>query len=180
MKISALSVLVACLATGSAIAGPETHCSPHEEVLFSCAIAGSKKVASLCGDPKDNEITRLQYRIGAIGHPEMIYPKNEQGSTEKFFAHFEDHWAIGGFIMRQVWFKVGSYRYLMAVDTRCAQCPEVMTPPENANQVETQEIVVYKGWQPVAKFQCVGTPIGDLNRIAGRIPDAHDSFYNQK
>jgi hypothetical protein len=180
MKVSALSVLVASRATGSAAAGPDTHCSSDEEILFSCAIAGSKKVASLCGGPKDHDISWVQYRSGVIGHPEMVYPKNAQGSTGKFFGHFEDHWAIVGFIMRQVWFKVGSYRYLIAVNTRCAQCPEVVTPPENADQVETQEIVVYKGWRPSAKFQCVGAPIGDLYRVAGRIPDAHDEFYDQK
>lgn len=82
--------------------------------------------------------------------------------------------------MREVWFKVGSYRYLLSVETRCAQCPEAMTPPENADQVETQEIVVYKGWQPFAHFRCVAAPIGELYGVRGRIPDAHDEFYNRK
>lgn len=70
-----------------------THCATDEGefVQFSCQIAGSGKVASLCGgyaisdDPKTEW---LQYRFGKIGNVEFTYPREKTGSLMKFQGDF--------------------------------------------------------------------------------------------
>lgn len=164
------SLLIAGLAASSVKAASGTHCGSNEKVFFSCAIqsSGSRKVASLCGSAgKTNETRWVQYRFGEINHPEMVYPKKRDGSGEKFFAHFESR-PEGGF--REIWFKVGSYRYLVADDYSA----------EIGDKVDSH-IVVYKGWQPIANLECMETTVDDLYMLRGRIQDANnDGFYNQK
>ena len=158
--------LIAGLLTNTAIAEPRTHCDSSEKTVFSCTILGSKKVASLCGDAgRFNEVTSLQYRFGASGRPEMVYPKVKQGSLEKFFAHFETHQEGS---ITDLWFMVGSYRYLLAADSA-------------RGRKVSSHIVVYKDWIPVANLECAKTLVDEVRGLGGTIPDANESgFFKQK
>lgn len=63
----------------------DTHCQANEVVYFSCKIANSQKVVSLCGgDLSKPESFWLQYRFGILGKPELIFPPERKDSSEKF------------------------------------------------------------------------------------------------
>ena len=154
--------LIASLLASAAVAAPATHCDSAERVVFSCTISGSKKVASLCEDPgRFDEGTSLQYRFGTLGRADMVYPKLKRGSLEKFFAHFESHPELS---MREIWFRIGSYEYLVASEGR-------------SRDKAHNHIVVYKDSRPVANHQCAHTLVNDLDHLGGRIPDANDTGY---
>jgi len=95
-----------------AFAASSTHCKSSEIDFFSCAIADSNKVVSLCGnrDQKTKEISWLQYRFGLIGHPEMIYPATQHGSLSKFFGN-RVYSPEGSYLQYDVSFHVGAYNY---------------------------------------------------------------------
>lgn len=162
--------LIASLIAPPVAAAPRTHCGVNEKVFFSCAIrsSGSEKVVSLCGgDDETNTTPWVQYRFGAIERLEMVYPKQKVGSGEKFFAHFESH-PEGGF--REIWFKVGGYRYLVVKD----YSEEIGSKVDN-------HVVVYKGWKPIANLECVETTADDFYGLRDIILNANDDgFYNQK
>ena len=163
-------ILIAGLLASPVKAASQTHCGSDEKVFFSCTIgsSGARKVASICGNANEkNEARWVQYRFGAIGSPEMVYPTKTKDSREKFFAHFENH-PEGGF--REIWFKVGDYRYLVGDDYSA----------DAAEKVDSH-VVVYKGWQPIANLKCVRTAVDDLYSLRERVLDANnDGFYNQK
>jgi hypothetical protein len=98
--------------TAPALAASETHCKSGETDFFSCAIAGSNKVVSLCGnrDQETKEISWLQYQFGLIGHPEMIYPTTKHGSLSKFFSN-RVYSREGSYLQYDIWFHVGAYNY---------------------------------------------------------------------
>ncbi|WP_426341455.1 hypothetical protein ACN9MZ_06785 [Pseudoduganella sp. S-14] len=67
----------------------QTHCNEaHGEVThFSCAITGTKKVASLCGGGYGDSES-VQYRFGRVGMPEFVYPTSGKESLKKFEGHY--------------------------------------------------------------------------------------------
>lgn len=78
---------IASLALFSANGNARSHCAEGEVVQFSCKIAGSDKVASLCGGYAISNYPKtewLQYRFGKIGKVEFSYPPEKTGSLKKF------------------------------------------------------------------------------------------------
>jgi hypothetical protein len=80
----------------SAMPASPTHCASGEDVLFNCQVANSKKVASLCGaNYFATGATFLhayvQYRFGAPGAIEFVYPKTTAYTDilDKFRANAE-------------------------------------------------------------------------------------------
>ena len=110
--LCALISFVIGLMAGPALAASDTHCKSSEIDFFSCAIAGSNKVVSLCGnrDEGTNEISWLQYRFGLIGHPEMIYPTAKHGSLDKFYGG-RVYSRGSAYLQYDVWFHIGVYNY---------------------------------------------------------------------
>lgn len=67
-----------------------SHCKKDETVFFSCNIKGTPKVASLCGNiQKPTEW--LQFRLGPINKPYLIYPKSKTNSLSKFIGNLNYH-----------------------------------------------------------------------------------------
>jgi len=62
-----------------------THCASDEQTIFSCPIAHTQKVLSVCGSKRlgSNE-GFLQYRYGSVGKIELTYPQSRTGTQEKF------------------------------------------------------------------------------------------------
>jgi hypothetical protein len=65
-------------------------CARGEDIIFSCAVKRAAKLASLCASP---ELTKqsgyLQYRFGVPGKIELEFPKDRQGSQQKFrYSHY--------------------------------------------------------------------------------------------
>lgn len=64
----------------------ETLCKPKEVVFYSCRIAGTQKLVSLCGNALDDQNGFwLQYRFGTIGKLELVHPKI-RGNTVPVFS----------------------------------------------------------------------------------------------
>ena len=105
------SVLITLFAATflSPVRAAESLCSSTEQTFFSCRIANSVKIASVCGarntSPSDGY---LQYRFGLPGKIEFEYPTEQKGSTEHFWwdgrshADVDDNW---------FWFKSSGYVY---------------------------------------------------------------------
>lgn len=80
----------ALLTSMSVAAQTPTHCDANEAVVFSCSIAKSKKVVSVCASSQQglNE-GYMQYRFGAPQKVELAYPENKvhpAGNFEVFYA----------------------------------------------------------------------------------------------
>ncbi|MFT4978544.1 MAG: hypothetical protein ACI8S6_004454 [Myxococcota bacterium] len=57
----------------------EGHCAAGESVFFSCSTNNSK-VLSLCGSGSGSG-SRVQYRFGPLGNPELVYPPDSRASA---------------------------------------------------------------------------------------------------
>jgi hypothetical protein len=105
--ILALSAIASCapvFAAGSL-------CGPAEQTFFSCTIAGSGKVVSVCG-ARNTSPTKgyLQYRFGHTGKIEFEYPARRSGSTKVFWWDGRAHRDVAD---SWFWFKNGGYKYLV-------------------------------------------------------------------
>lgn len=127
MKVLYASIsLAASIMAGSAFADSRTHCKSGETNLFTCAVANSKKVVSLCGNLNDeaNDNSWVQYRFGLIGHPEMIYPTFKRGSVDKFFGrHQTSHGS--SYYQYDIWFHTGAYNYSVSASSTGGEHDEI-------------------------------------------------------
>src|SRR5437588_8591000 len=67
-----------------------TMCETGERIIFSCPVKHPAKIVSLCAS-KDltSERGYLQYRFGLPGKVELEYPKDRNGSQQKFqYMHY--------------------------------------------------------------------------------------------
>jgi hypothetical protein len=67
-----------------------TLCAKDERVIFSCPLKRPAKIVSLCA-AKDLTADRgyVQYRFGVPGKIELEYPKDRQGTQQKFqYKHY--------------------------------------------------------------------------------------------
>jgi len=74
----------------SGAANSQSHCGVGETDYFSCETSTKRKVASICGNIREEENTAtswLQYRFGRLEKIELIYPNNKSGSLKKFEAN---------------------------------------------------------------------------------------------
>ena len=68
-------VPLALCVSGQAEAAPSPSlCAPDEQVAFSCPIARSHKIVSLCLAPGKTTPPAARYIFGTASHPELIYP----------------------------------------------------------------------------------------------------------
>jgi len=90
-------VLFVVFVTSSAAATAATHCKSGEITYFSCQIAKSEKVVSLCGSAfRDNDRAEaeindgawLQYRFGRPSQLELVYPAKKEPLLTKFSAEY--------------------------------------------------------------------------------------------
>ncbi|MBI2278008.1 MAG: hypothetical protein HYU74_11695 [Dechloromonas sp.] len=85
IKLTAIVMLSVVFSGASA----QTHCKAGEELVFSCKIAKSRKVVSLCATSKiikgKKSAITLLYRFGKLnGTPEFQFPSSETGSLKQF------------------------------------------------------------------------------------------------
>jgi len=137
----ALISLAMSIMAGPAFAVPKTHCKSNEVDFFSCAIAGSRKVASLCGnrDDETKQASWLQYRFGLVGHPEMIYPTSRHGSLDKFFRN-RVYSRGSSYTQYDIWFHVGAYNYSVSA-----------SQSEGEAGHELSVYVYFNNWREAAK-----------------------------
>ena len=92
-KFFAVTVLFASL-PATTQAQVLSHCKSGEVEYFSCKLYRSSKIASLCGGRFDDATANLteemwlQYRFGAPGTPELVFPTEAKGSLSKFQGEY--------------------------------------------------------------------------------------------
>jgi len=156
-------LFIASLCCHCSTAGAATHCSPDEAVFFSCRLAKSEKVVSLCGRVTERgETPWVQYRFGRVGKPEMVFPKSTNGSLEKFGGVRQTTKAVG-LTNEEVWFRAGSYSYLIAHSSG-GDC-------EGECQEQNNLTVFKSGSVVVAKFSCVPPVSNDLSSLRDYLSD---------
>ena len=69
---------------------PNTLCARDERVIFSCPVKRPAKIVSLCAAKElTSDRGYLQYRFGLPGKVELEYPKDRNGSQQKFqYMHY--------------------------------------------------------------------------------------------
>ena len=87
----------------------ETLCEKSEAIHFSCLVANSKKVISVCGSPALSEDEGyLQYRFGRPGAVELVYPKTKEKTQQQFYWEENNNYQSGS---KTLYFEIGSYSY---------------------------------------------------------------------
>jgi hypothetical protein len=57
-------------------------CAAGERLVMTCSV--KKKALTVCAGPATGALEWLQYRFGPPGKPELVYPKEPDGSLERF------------------------------------------------------------------------------------------------
>jgi hypothetical protein len=98
------------LAAFSTVAhGVQSHCSSDEDIVFSCSLAESSKVVSLCASK--NLLKKqgyLTYRFGTVRKIEFEFPPSHKGSTSRFH---HSHYFRAQTDRTELSFENGDYTY---------------------------------------------------------------------
>lgn len=136
---------------------PRTLCAKDERVIFSCAVKRPAKIVSVCAS-KDltSDQGYLQYRFGLPGKIELEYPKDRNGSQEKFQY---THYFRAQFDLTAINFNIDGYEYSVFDDYNGEEKPVVssegvsVTAPGKPKQVSfvcrTKPIADYTDLQAV-------------------------------
>jgi len=102
---------------------PSTLCAKDERVIFSCPVKRPAKIVSVCAS-KDLTSDRgyLQYRFGLPGKIELEYPKDRQGTQQKFRY---SHYFRAQFDMTEIGFSIDGYEYSVFDDYNGEEKPAV-------------------------------------------------------
>jgi hypothetical protein len=152
---SSKNLATATLALPTKAAG--SFCDVAEETFFSCSIANSDKIVSVCGTRNGSSgESYLQYRFGRPGKIEFEYPANRSGSTKHFWwdsrAHADvaDDW---------LWFKNDGFVYSIFV-------VEDHDSPNRASEVRAGILVEEKGSDRASEeLKCAARSSIDFKRL---------------
>ena len=116
--IAVLSFLNGKDSPGSLAAGqklkPNTLCARDERVIFSCPIKRPAKIVSVCAS-KDltSERGYIQYRFGLPAKVELEFPKERNGSQQKFQY---SHYFRARVDLTEISFTINGYEYQVTDD----------------------------------------------------------------
>jgi hypothetical protein len=118
---------------------PNTLCAKDERVIFSCPVKRPAKIVSVCAS-KDLTSDRgyLQYRFGVPGKIELEYPKDRNGTQQKF--HYK-HYFRAQFDLTEIGFTIDGYEYSVFDDYNGEEKPAIssrgvsVTPPGKPKEV---------------------------------------------
>ncbi|HVK93315.1 MAG TPA: hypothetical protein VM571_01150 [Noviherbaspirillum sp.] len=103
-----------------ALAANTTLCLADEHDYFSCHIAQSNKVISICGSLPDTADKDLQYRFGLPNNVEFVYPQSLKNGGDKFY--FAEY--VRSKVTKQsLHFKNKSYVYVVEVNSDAEEQP---------------------------------------------------------
>jgi hypothetical protein len=141
------------LVSSWALAGSVSHCGLNERTYFSCTIAKSNKVVSLCGEmkpdpdgPNQTTVAWLQYRFGPLGAPEITYPQSKANSIERFSGYWS-YSRFGKYEIYQVMFSSGDFKYIVRSIESGAEEPEPFLGVE-----------VHRGLKVITRLPCSLSP----------------------
>ena len=152
-----LGLLVLGFATGAYATG--NHCSPQEQVVFSCAIKKSPKVVSVCASSNlSSSEGTIAYRFGILGKPEFQFPPRTDGSVKSFrFAHYSRYQVERA----ELSFDSGNFSYTIFDYYEGEEKPPYM----RGVRVSPKD-----GKGKDIELQCSGKVISSLTKVEGVVP----------
>lgn len=116
-------------------------CTKGERVFFSCKMAKSGKLLSLCGAGKlTARKGYLQYRFGRKGKVELRYPKQKKGSQKRFGYN---RYTRPQVTYLKVWFQNKGYKYTIEDDYHRGQTSQSLrldTPRKRTIRLKCKKV----------------------------------------
>ena len=138
---------------------PNSLCAKDERVIFSCPVKRPAKIVSVCAS-KDLTSDRgyLQYRFGLPGKIELEYPKDRQGTQQKFrFSHY----FRAQFDMTEIGFTIDGFEYSVFNDYNGEEKPVISSQGVS---------VTAPGKPKEVSFVCSTKPKADYNDLQAVLP----------
>jgi hypothetical protein len=132
------------------------HCSPQEQVIFSCEIKRSSKVISVCASSKltVSEGT-VAYRYGVLGKPEFQFPPQAEGSIKRFrFAHYSRYQVD----RLELSFENGNYTYAVF---------DYYEGEEKPSYMRGVRVLPKDGKAKEVELRCSGKVVSSLTKLEG-------------
>jgi hypothetical protein len=133
---------------------PNTLCAKDERVIFSCPLRRPAKIVSVCAAKNlSKETGYLQYRFGLPGKIDLEFPKERQGSQEKFEY---THYFRAQFDLTEINFTVDGVNYSVFDDYNGEEKPAV----------SEQGVAINKGTaDKETRFVCRAKPKADFSDL---------------
>ena len=143
---------------------PNTLCAKDERVIFSCPVKRPAKIVSLCAS-KDLTSDRgyLQYRFGLPGKIELEYPKDRQGSQQKFQYM---HYFRAQVDETEISFQINGYEYQIFDTYNGEERPRISTQGVN---------VTAPGRPKEVSFACRTKPKADYSDLQAVLPGGQNN-----
>jgi hypothetical protein len=147
----------------SAVVQPNTLCAKDERTIFSCPVKRPAKIVSLCAS-KDLTSDRgyLQYRFGLPGKVELEYPKDRQGTQQKFKY---SHYFRAQFEMTSINFTIDGYEYSVFDDYNGEEKPKISSQGVS---------VTAPGKPKEVSFVCRTKPKADYSDLQAVLPSEQE------
>ena len=158
--LTTLGVISLNLSNGNSAASepgtlqPNTLCAKDERVIFSCPLRRPAKIVSVCAAKNlTKETGYLQYRFGLPGKVELEFPKERQGSQQKFEY---THYFRAQFDLTEINFTVDGVNYSVFDDYNGEEKPAV----------SLQGVSINKGApSKETRFVCRAKPKADFSDL---------------
>ena len=152
----------AATAVSSELGKPQltTLCARDERVIFSCPVKRPAKIVSVCAS-KDLTSDRgyLQYRFGLPGKIELEYPKDRNGTQQKF--HYK-HYFRAQFDLTEIGFTIDGYEYSVFDDYNGEEKPAISSRGVS---------VTAPGKPKEVSFVCRTKPKADYSDLQAVLPN---------
>ena len=134
---------------------PNTLCAKDERVIFSCPLRRPAKIVSVCAAKNlTKETGYLQYRFGLPGKVELEFPKERQGSQQKFEY---THYFRAQFDLTEINFTVDGVNYSVFDDYNGEEKPVVSMQGVAINKPGTSS--------KETRFVCRANPKADFSDL---------------
>ena len=144
--------------TGSAMQA-NSLCAKNEHIIFSCAVNRTAKIVSLCASSDfAKERGYLQYRFGLPGKIELEFPKERQGTQQKFQY---SHYFRAQVDLTEITFTIGGYEYSVFDNYNGEERPAIS---------EQGVSVTAPGKPKEVSFVCRSKPKADYSALADILP----------
>jgi hypothetical protein len=148
---------------------PITLCRSEEQVIFSCPMAGSGKVISLCASPTiDTKRGYLQYRFGKSGAVELQFPQ-ARANTQLAFRYA--HYFRARVDRTEITFDNHDYRYVIFDYFEGDVKPTIRQAGVRVSR--------HGGNNHEQELKCTGTPLSKLGVLESVITRDPDNPLNQ-
>jgi len=145
-----------------------TLCRSEEQAFFSCTIAASNKIVSLCGAKIiDNRRGYIQYRFGRVGALELQYPR-ERANTQRVFRYA--HYFRAQVDRTEITFDNQDFRYVVFDYDEGDVSPKIKEAGLRVTRHRSDQEVVLK---------CSGNPISKLGNLESIVPRDMDNPLNR-